>query len=272
MGFLVSETSFSVEQVKILKKSKPKSFAIETQVGVGVGQFQDIRVPLNELNGRRADGTTKEKEDKNQIHSGFPLVLGLGMENYASILHFNTNINVTHISVNRQVDNVTTSSYTRLDASQEAGFVIFNSNVESKLLGGMGMRRSAFNNISTGHSIDSTYMKGRLTLDFHRAYGFEIYGLQSINATFKYNKGKFFEQEEIANSSASMQEFKAYFSRNMNRKVKFLIGASQEKINATIDDIDSYKDFGLAVYTFEKQSREYNLSTNVYRIGFEKKF
>lgn len=267
---LNSPVVFSQDILDLSVKRNERPVNFSTDISIGLGSFQDIQLPLNPLSGQRGNGTSEKEE--NQVHSGFPIVGSLTMENNFSILNFETELSFVHMSINKQSQPVSTASYGRYEAEQLVGLKFFNSQFSGSLLGGISTRRSLFSNISTGHSFDSQLAKGQLKFDYYRYFNVKLIASKSLNSKFNYNQGSFFNQKEIQGSNSEIQEFEVKVGVPLNKKVSLFANFSQERVHAVIPDIGSYGEFGIDILTFATESREYNLTTNIYSFGLKKYF
>jgi len=101
------------------KRGTPSATHVVVDGGVGIGQFQDIQVPVNEATGMRADGTPAQ--DENGSHIGVPMHIGLAVDYRPADLWDWTIVRFDALQMTATSGSSTTqaASYSRLGISTE---------------------------------------------------------------------------------------------------------------------------------------------------------
>ena len=256
-----------VRTVKILPPDDEGMFAYG---GTGLGLFQDIQVPVNEIDEVRGDGSAIGEE--NQNHFGFPLFAGIGYRSYSgNLVYDSVALEGTHMRAASGGAQSPSASYTRLELSSAARYYL-QANKTGLWLGmRAGIRRSFFNNISDSHFVESGIL--RASAGFQRGSfavtGFFGYApVSRVGYTAEgFTGGSFFRTAKAQVSEAGITS-----SFKISPNALLDLGVEQEAIRMQINDIMEYNGLGLTVTPANQNDRDYNLSTMMIKVGIRKLF
>jgi hypothetical protein len=256
-----------VRTVKILPADEDGTYAYG---GSGFGLFQDIQVPVNEIDEVRGDGSFIGAE--NQTHFGLPLFAGLGYRSYSgSVIYDLAALEGTHMRAAAGNSETPSASYTRIELSSAARYY-FGPNRTGLWLGmRAGIRRSFFNNISDSHFVESGILRASAGLQAGSMAitGFFGYAPASrVGYTAEgFTGGAFFETAKAQVTEAGLTS-----SFKISPQAFFDLGLEQEAIRLQINDIMEYNGLGLTVTPANQNNRDYNLSTMMMKVGIRKLF
>lgn len=256
-----------VRTVKILPPDDEGMFGYG---GTGLGLFQDIQVPVNEIDEVRGDGSAIG--DENQNHFGIPLFAGIGYRSYSgNVVYDALVLEGTHIRAASGGSQSQSASYTRLDLGSAARYY-FQSGKTGLWLGiRAGLRRSFFNNISDSHFVESGILR---TSSGYQRGSFAVTGffgyapLSRVGYTAEgFTGGAFFET-----AKAQVSEIGITSSFKISPDALIDLSVEQEAIRMRINDIMEYNGLGLTVTPAKQNNRDYNLSTVMMKVGIRKLF
>ena len=272
---LCSSNSFAQDEdpglrVRTVKVLPPDDEGMFAYGGTGIGIFQDIQVPINEIDEVRGDGSAIGEE--NQNHFGFPLFAGIGYRSYSgNVVYDVVALEGTHMRAASAGSQSQSSSYTRLDLNSAARYY-FQANKTGLWLGmRAGVRRSFFNNISDSHFVESGIL--RASAGYQRSSftvtGFFGYApVSRVGYTAEgFTGGAFFRTAKAQVSEAGLTS-----SFKISPNALLDLGVEQEAIRMQINDIMEYNGLGLTVTPANQNSRDYNLSTVMMKVGIRKLF
>ena len=270
--FGVAQAQDSSPRLRVSKALSEDGFVIAGDAGSGLGVFQDIQVPVNEAAEQRVDGTVAQSENAN--HTGFPLWAGLGIARYSHQMAFDAGFDVLQMRALSGPAETQSASYARLQVG--AGFKYgFDLGGDYSLTPGVRamMRRSAFNNVSAGHFIESIVTRASLSLA-NADYSYDVFGGVAPSARFGYEEGGGFGfgGKDFKHSSTSLSEMGASVGFHLRDRVWLDLGIEREVASVKIDDVTEYQGFGLNLSATPPGSRQFALETSVMRIGVRKEF
>ncbi len=257
-------------RIRTVKILPPDDEGMYAYGGSGLGLFQDIQVPVNEIDEVRGDGSAIGEE--NQNHFGFPLFAGIGYRSYSgSIIYDAVTLEGTHVRSTGGATQSQTASYTRLDLSSAARYYI-QANKTGLWLGmRAGLRRSFFNNISDSHFVESGILRGSAGYQTSSVLLTGFFGYAPVSrvgyTAEGFTGGSFFKTAKAQVSEAGITS-----SFKISQNALFDLSLEQESIQMQIDDIMEYNGLGLTVTPGNQNSRDYNLSTVMMKIGVRKLF
>jgi len=262
-----TDPGLRIRSVKILPPSDEGVYAYG---GSGLGLFQDIQVPVNEIDEVRGDGSAIGEE--NQNHFGIPLFAGIGYRtDQGSFVYDTVALEGTYVRASTGSSANQAASYTRLELSSAARYYLQENKIG--LWFGMrgGIRRSFFNNISDSHFVESGILRvsaGFQRRDFAVTSFFGYAPLSRVGYTAEgYTGGAFFKT-----ASAQVSEAGITTSFKISPNALFDIGLEQESIRMKINDIMEYNGLGLTVTHAKQNERDYTLSTVMMKVGVRKLF
>ena len=257
------ETSLSAKQLT----TKTRGHETSIGVGSGVAIFQDIQVPINEEAGVRGDGKLPAEEYQN--HTGLSLQAHAYRTWNYDRLGYTLGFDATQARSTDGPAATQSSSYTRLNLSGGVSYWLTREWNAGLLL---GLRRSAYNNVSTGHFINSLLTGLNTHVDISRDWGFDFSVLAAPQSNFHYDSGASFSGNRFQNSRTSLGEYKVVSTHRLYQRTWLTLGLSQEVAKVEITDVAEYDTFGLNVSPTTQSSRVYDLSTTLLTIGFDKRF
>jgi hypothetical protein len=250
------------------KKAATKDLTLSLEAGAGLGNFQDIQVPLNEDANMRGDGTVPGTE--NAEHSGFPIYGGLGLSYALGRWDFAVGVDGLQMRAATGPAETQSSSYSRVEAGVGASYVLPVGSSALSLGLSFAGRRSAYSNVSNGHYIQGLVVRGDVGW-FYRSFALTGFAGVAPSPTFGYNDEGSFGGKAFAGSQSSLTELGILGSYNVRDRVWVDCGLEQELVSASISDIEQYNGFGLAVTTdTPRRTRQYDLATSILRFGVRK--
>jgi hypothetical protein len=257
-----------VEITKTITAPAPRAFVF--RAGSGVGQFQDVQVPVNQEANLRGDGKLIEEENAN--HVGFPMWAGVGyLARRGALTADVLSFEALQMRATTGPAATQSSSYTRVSLGSSVRW-------NFPLLGGRGtagmragLRRSGFNNVSSAHFVESMLVGGGFGY-VGSGWSTDLSASLSPVARFGYSEDNFLGGEAFKNSKASVLEGAWTTSFQVYPRVWLETGVERESITASVEDVAEYDAFGLTVGPTATPSRSFNLATTVARIGIRKEF
>lgn len=242
---------------------------VSVNAGIGVGQFQDIQIPINIQAGQRGDG--KVASEENAEHLGLPLnvIVGYGQD------HVNWKADV---ALDATVMRATTgpaatqsSSYSRyeLHSDYRRRFTSFGRMLSAGPR--LGLRRSSFANVSSAHFVDALVVGGGIG-GLSQEFIWDVRLATAAAARFGYTEKGVFGGKAFEKSKTSFYEISAVTGFHLDKNVWLDLSMTREMIRTSIDDIREYNGFGLSVTPSATASRSYDLATTTLQMGVRKEF
>ncbi len=255
-----------IKNVPEKKVQSPWSIGVKAATGYGV--FQDIQLPTSDASGLRADGTTSVEENK--THVGLPLIASVGFDYRVSRTIFEMSLEYLDMQSTAGPADTQSSSYNRISLVSGLKQLYpvggYKAVFGAQLIG----RRSSYNNVSTGHYIDSVMFQGNLGIEKSSRWMVEGFYSMAPYAQFGYNSGS--GREKFSNSTTALSMFGIHSSLNLYKTTWLDLGVDVEKAKISIDSVEDYESYGLSVAPTSQPSRIYNMATMVVRAGFHKTF
>lgn len=257
-----------------------KTFFTTIAFGTGLGQFQDIQVPIDPQLGTRIDGRPVSKE--NTDHMGMPLFLS-GESVYQSRVESQRNSDSISWSIIRGSiltmkagsgpDDTINSSYSRFTIGTALGFGtggIGFGTVRTHWSAILDYRRSTFGNISSAHFIESPMTTLQADMSW-RTFALLINSGVGIQPKFGFSQELFWGGKELPSSRASIQSTELCASWIVSQNSTFDLGFDYEGAAVTVSDAGDYADFNLSTDGLTAP-RAYQLGTWISKIGFQHYF
>jgi hypothetical protein len=276
------------QKFSLFPDNSPPRFPIEREkifftvvaFGSGMGQFQDIQVPVNPEIGTRIDG--KPVGAENTDHFGIPLYL-TGETIYQSRLSAKKNSNTLYWTVVRGSiltmsaqtgpDDTINSSYSRvtLGTSLGLGTAQFGlGTVRTHWTTSLDYRRSSFGYISSAHFIESPMVTLQADLSW-QSFSLLISSGVGLQPKFGFSQELFWGGKELPSSRASINTAELSGSWVLTPHSTFVLGVDIEQAEASIEDAGDYASFDLRTDGLAT-SRQYQLGTWISKIGIETYF
>lgn len=238
------------------------------QLATGIGQFQDIQVPIDYSDEPvRADGS--EPGAENQTHMGIPFGLRLNHQAPIGIFGMKSEIALTHIAAQTGPKETSAASYSRLKI--ETGPYL-NLSPKGHLGLNLGLQRTAFMNVSTGHLITAVTAKPYLKIGMGTHYSSELSYQTSVISDPRFVKGASLLGEELSASKSNISCLGLEIRYQSSQVSSWMMGLEQENAEIRVNDVFSYRRVGLALESPFERSRKYRLSTQIFRIGASRSF
>lgn len=261
-------------KVKAAKKSEERSGpTIGFQAGTGFGVFQDVQVPLATRESQeemRGDG--KSVGEENADHMGTPLYAGLELQaGDPGRLSYEAEVSHLMMRATSGPAETQSASYARSNLAGGARYAFGRGAWRPTVAAHAILRRSSFNNVSNGHYIHASLLRGGVGM-WSEALSLEAYASYAPYTEFGYNSGRgFFGGKPFENGSSSMSELGLLYSHKIHEAVWIDLGVEQEIVQATLGRVGDYGSLGLTVAA-PSATREYELVTSTARIGVRKQF
>ena len=255
----------------LIASSAASAAEVDIALASGFALFQDVQVPVNEaVQGSqpvRADGSDPGIE--NSTHAGFPVIFMLGYRLRPSeLLGFDSGLEFVHAAGATGPKETLDASYGRMEAS--AGPTL-NFGADRSVGVAAGYRRSSFMNVSTGHAVDTVIIRPQAKFRLFDRLSADAYYATGINANVKYLEDGTFKGRDLPGSSGSLNGFGLGFRYALASDSLVTMGYEREDTRLTIRDIYAYRKLGLVIENPRGPlSRDYALSTQIYRLGVAK--
>lgn len=245
--------------------------ALQIRIGSGVGTFQDVQLPLGDAESNlRSDGRVVDAE--NGTHMGFPFFAGLGYLWKSGQLKVRVlDFEALYMRATTGPAATQSASYSRLSLGTRLGYSlgIFNGRAEA-ILGG-GLRRSSYNNVSSGHFVEGALVEGGVGYG-SQAFRLSLLGGLTPVARFGYSDAPVLGGHTFNKSRATLSNVQLTCDFPLTRRAFLETGVEREVVHATIEDVTEYEGFGLTVSPLATPTRAYNLVTTMVRLGIRKNF
>jgi hypothetical protein len=242
---------------------------VSVNAGVGLGQFQDIQVPVNIDAGQRGDGTAALEENADHIGVPINFVMGYGQDRVNWLA--NVAFDATSMRATTGPAATQSSSYSRyeLRGDYRRRFVSFG---RTLAIGPrLGLRRTSFQNVSSAHFVDAAMIGGAIAGETHD-FAWDLRLATAAAARFGFTDEGIFGGKPFDKSKTAVYEIAAMTSSRLDASTWLEVGVLREMIRATIDDVGEYNGFGLSVTPAAAPSRAYDLATTTLQIGIRKSF
>jgi hypothetical protein len=252
------------------------SVDINWEAGIGAGTFDDLQVPYAAgtvgLPGEpRADGTYTNNDSSRRI--GTTYFTRLSFKNTLSQDLFLLNdFSFMQIGSIVSNENLVSSSFDRFGLSS---YVMF------KPLGhlfdysaGYSISRTDWRVISTAHLLDSFSFIAGIGTGSLKKLRFDLVGEQLIIGRFAWEQEAFdLTPTKMKNVELDNYLLKTRISFLAFSSLTFSLAAEMQKTRVLFNNLpEAYRDSGLAVSLNTPQSKEFQLSSTNYTIGFSRKF
>ncbi len=264
--FFVSVPAFAGSPA--MERASVRSWTFDGEAGTGFGTFQDLQVPVSENDFRfRADGKTVGSNRAQ--HIGVPVKATLGLTYGTSRNHVRLLGEAQRIAPFLSPSDVADASYSRaslttlglLNALEFSSFRV-------GVIGGINARRAKFQNVSTGHNVDSAIPLLGVGINVYESWIFELIAGSSVRSNMALAKGN--ESKSFAGAKCDVTTLTARARYRLDRHSSIAIGFEQEQTQVEIRTRTEYQSLGLAVSNFEQDYESFSLSTNVATIALEK--
>ncbi len=277
-----------VQKFSLFPDNSPPRFPIEKEkifftvvaFGSGMGQFQDIQVPINPEIGTRIDG--KPVGEENADHFGIPLYL-TGETIYQSRLSAKKNANtlswtvirgsILTMSAQTGPDDTINSSYSRVTLGTALGLGTGQfglGTVRTHWSTSLDYRRSSFGYISSAHFIESPMVTLQADLTW-QTFSLLISSGVGIQPKFGFSQELFWGGKELPSSRSSINTAELSGSWVLTSHSTFELGVDIEQAQVSIGDAEDYASFDLRTDGLAT-SRQYQLGTWISKIGIQTYF
>lgn len=239
--------------------------------GTGLGLFQDIQVPASTTEGLRADGTNLGEANAN--HLGSTLYFG-GMMRWGQVGRLSYDFELDYLTMRAISGPAETqsSSYSRFNMMGGSRYAWGSGNWRPMITLHAGLRRSLFNNVSTGHYLNAAFVRGGVGL-WNSDFSIDTFVSYAPFCEFGFNSGKsFFGGEALKSGSTNLSEIGLLYSQRVSEAVWLDLGLEQELLQTRGARGEDYSGFGLNVDSTDAGPRDLNLATIIGRFGFRKQF
>ncbi len=235
---------------------------VQTTIVSGIAQFPDVQVPGEHLT---EDEATMVLNAPTSSHRGFALGLNLSVPITQSALRPVVVVDVLHITTIESSRETFGSTYNRLGLGTEFSHHLGAGRLRS-IGTGLGIRRSTYRNVSTGHYVDSLIPHVNAAGDFSPTLGWSSrIGYGAINR-FGFNAGGA-RSGAMPGSQTSLIEGDAQLIYRLSRKAKISAGYELEQTNVVINDVKQYNRYGLNVPANVPPTLNLQLATSIIKIG-----
>ena len=239
--------------------------------GTGMIAFRDLYLPLSNTDSfvphLRADGNVREADSLN--HFGIAVECGLALRYRVAryLLGY-------HIGYRRAgslgIDGLyADSSY----ANTFTGVKVFYTTNAKAMPGfGLTLQRVAFSNLSIAHTIMSLLPTAELQLPL--AAGWTVNGLLGYamwNRLGYANNTQFFGTE-FTRATVRTWNVGASVRKQLNTNTSVVLAANREHIDIHLNDINTYKKFGLTLFAAEPTPRDIPLHTSTLSLSLQRDF
>ena len=257
-------------EVPITKQvSEPVDVAL--YFGTGMISFRDLYLPLSNTDPfvphLRADGNIREADSLN--HFGVAVECGLALR-----YHLERYLLSYHLGYRRAgslgIDGLyADSSY----ANTFTGVKVFYT-TNAKVMPGFGLavQRVAFSNLSISHTVMSLLPTAELQLPLSADLtinGFLGYAMWN---RLGYASNTQFLGTEFTRATVKTWNIGASARRKLNINTSVVFAASREHIAIHLNDINTYKKFGLTLFAEEPTPRDIPLHTSTISLSLQRDF
>jgi hypothetical protein len=272
ISFFLPPAALSAEQIK-----KPLNWSVS--LASGLGQFSDLQVPYSEESlffgledANRADGLIVSKTSQN--HQSIPIDLRVQRIFHSNSEHqFSTELHLLHMVSSRGEADASSASYFHSGLNGR-----YHNNAWQKISGSprplidLGIHRSRYLNVSSGHFIDTVIPRLGLSLESknEQFYGHFLIG-RSLYSQLKYYPGRIGSATALKDTEAitSQIELNGAYKLTDATFIEFTYQSESSKISYS--STNGYERFGL-VATDSFFENKITLVNSAYHLGIKKLF
>jgi len=265
-SFLISKQVLAASA--IAERAPSSNWTIDGEAAAGFGTFQDLQVPVSENDLRfRADG--KAVGSNRALHYGVPIKASLGITYGSTKNHIRLLGEGQRIAPFLSPTDVADATYSRASLTTLGHLNALQSSVfRVGLIGGMNARRTMFQNVSSGHNVDSAIPLIGTSVNVLERWVFEVVAGSSIRSNMALTKGQSSKSFSGTNCDVTTLHARARF--RLDRRSSISFGFEQEQTQVEIQTRSEYQSLGLAVSDFEQDYERFTLNTQSATIALEK--
>ena len=269
--FLFCSALLHAETLPVVTK-KERPLAVALYFGTGMITFQDLYVPRTNTDpfvpDLRADGNIRTADSLDHIGIGVECGLGISYR-HNERYRFDYELGYRRAGSLGLQGTHADSSYANTFTAVK-GFYSLTKRLSPGF--GLTMQRVAFSNLSRAHTVLSLLPSAELQLPLDHELtvgGFVGYALwnrlgYASNTQFL---GKKFTRAHTKTWKAGLAAHK-----KLNRSTSIALHASRESIRIQLDDINSYRRFGLTLFADEPTPKDTQLYTNTISVSMQRDF
>ena len=245
----------------------------KTSLGLSLGaaEYPIVEMPLMADAETRVDGTTAA--DDVRVNRGTLMDVSLEWVSSTGPLPYILTFHGQRIATAPGAGIPTPASYARLTGSLATKFQFHEHGIY--LMPSMEARRSMYRNVETGHYVDAILLQSEIGASLSDDIELVVLGGVAPLAKFGILQGGSSSNSGILpDTSTRLNELGTKLVWNASSSTDFMISASQENATVRVNNIDSYRAYGLPVGAEPDQAstKIYNLSVRQISVGARKRF
>ena len=265
----------SVLQAEVpITKARSESVDIGLYFGTGMIAFSDLYLPLQDPDSPwttphlRADGNKREADSL--AHFGIAVECGLALRYHWQRYLFSYHLGYRRAGSLGIDGNYADSSYANTFTGVKAFYTLENSKIMPGF--GLAMQRVGFSNLSIAHTVLSLLptaelqlpLTADLTVGGHIGYALWNRLGYATNTQFL---GEAFTRADVRTWAAGLTA-----TKKLNTHTSIVLVVHHESINLHLDDINTYKKFGLTLSADEPTPQDTPLHTSTVSVSLQRDF
>lgn len=253
------------------KSAEAASSKTSLGLSLGAAEYPIVEMPMMADADTRVDGTTTA--DDVRVNRGTFIDVSLEWASSTGLLPYILTFHGQRIATAPGAGIPTPASYARLTGSLATQFQFTEHGIY--LMPSMEARRSMYRNVETGHYVDAIMLQSEIGASLSDDIKLVFQGGVAPLAKFGLLQGGRSSNSGILpDTSTRLNELGTKVVWNASSSTDFMISASQENATVRVNNIDSYRAYGLPVAAEPDgpSKKVYNLSVRQISLGARKRF